>query len=200
MVSKIFDKWSSEGVVVKDLGVRGYIYLRDELAPSSFGRQAGRKFGKEKIHIVERLVNKLTVTGHLKDTRVHKRISSRDTGKKQRTYRIVRKALERVEAKTSKNPLQVLVTAVENASPQEETTRIRQGGIIVHRSVDVAPSRRVNLALSFLSHGAGQRSFKKKASIDAALAEEIIAAANYDMKCYSINKREELERIAASAR
>jgi ribosomal protein S7 len=36
--------------------------------------------------------------------------------------------------------------------------------------------------------------------LPAAIAEELISAMNYDTKAYSISKREELERVAQSAR
>jgi small subunit ribosomal protein S7 len=98
------------------------------------------------------------------------------------------------------NPVQALVKAIENAAPREETTRIRQGGIIAHRAVDVSPARRADISLSFITHGAAQRAFNKKQPMAAALAEEILSAMNYDTKTYSISKREELERVAQSAR
>ena len=198
---KTFDKYSSEGVVVSDLGLRGYINLESRgIVPFSLGRAAGKRFGKKRKNVVERLADKLMVTGHLKDGKAHKRISGRDSGKKQKVMLTMNRSLEIVERKTKQNPYQVLVRAVENAAPREETTRIRQGGIIAHKSVDVAPQRRLDLALRFISHGAGQRAFKKKTTLESGLAEEIIAAANYDVKTYSVGKREELERIAASAR
>ena len=185
-------------IFVKDAGLRNYINLQSP--PNSFSKYANKRFGKSKYNVVERLAKKLMVTGHIKDTRVHKRVSGRDTGKKQRTLRATQEALEIIEKKTKKNPMQVLVEAIENAAPCEETTRIRQGGIIVHKSVDVAPQRRVDLALSFIAHGTGQRAFNKKATLSKALADELMAAAGYDMKTYSIAKREELERVAESAR
>jgi small subunit ribosomal protein S7 len=197
---KVFGKWDSSGVVVSDLGLKGYMNLENRLMPVSFGRTANKRFGKMKKHVVERLVDKLAVTGHLKDSRTHKRVSGRDSGKKQRIAATVEDALGIIEKRTKQNPFQILVKAIENCAPREETTRIRQGGIIAHKSVDVAPQRRLDLALRFISHGAGQRAFKKRQSLEAALAEEIIAASNNDMKIYSISKKEELERVAASAR
>ncbi|MFH1450762.1 MAG: 30S ribosomal protein S7, partial [archaeon] len=183
-----------------DLGLRKYIKITPTVIPNTFGKKASKRFGKEESHLVERLANKIMVSGHLKDSRIHKRISGRDTGKKQTTYRLIKAALEIVERKTNQNPIQVLIKAVENAAPREETTRIRQGGIIVHRAVDVAPARRLDIALSLISHGAGQRAFNKKQSFSAALAEELMSAMKYETKTYSIAKREELERVAQSAR
>lgn len=200
MNAKLFNKWDCESVVVQDMGIKGIMRLDNRAYPCTFGLQAGRKYGKANTHIIERVANDLMVTGHIKDTRVHKRISSRDTGKKQRVMGDIEDGLAIIEKKTNKNPVQVLVQAVENAAPREETTRIRQGGIIVHKSVDVSPARRLDLALKFLTHGAGQRCFNKRMSLGAALAEEVIAASNYDNKTYSVGKKEELERVAQSAR
>ena len=196
----LFEKWDSSGVVVADMGLQRYLKISPSIIPNTFGKKANKRFGKEESHVVERLANKIMVSGHLKDSRVHKRISGRDTGKKQTTYRLIKKAFEIIEKKTKQNPIDVLVKGITNAAPREETTRIRQGGIIVHRAVDVAPARRLDVALSLISHGAAQRAFNKKQSFSAALADELTSAMKYDVKTYSISKREELERVAQSAR
>ena len=197
---KIFDKWDPRGIDIPDPGLRDYINIAPRETPHTFGRWGNKRFGKIHYSLIERLANDLMITGHVKDSRVHKKTSGRDTGKKQTVLRAVRKALEIIEKKTKQNPVQVLITAVINTSPREETTRIRQGGIIVHKSVDVAPQRRLDTAVRLISHGAAQRCFKKRYTLPAALADEIIAAANYDTKAYSVSKKEEMERVAQSAR
>lgn len=197
---KIFDRWDPRAVEIVDPSLKDYINLLPREIPHSFGKWGNKRFGKKHYSLIERLANDLMTTGHIKDSRVHKKTSGRDTGKKQTTLRMVRKALEIIEKKTKQNPIQVLVNAAINTAPREETTRIRQGGIIVHKSVDVAPQRRLDTALRFLSHGAAQRCFKKRYTLPAALADEIIAAANYDTKAYSVSKKEETERVAQSAR
>jgi len=196
----LFEKWDAAGVEIKDLGISRYLKIEGAVIPNSFGKKSNKRFGREEIHVVERLANKLMVTGHLKDTKVHKRISGRDTGKKQRVYKIIKKSFEVIDEKTKKNPLQVLVNALENSAPREETTKIRHGGIIVHRAVDVSPIRRLDSALRFITHGAGQRAFDNKQTLAEALAAEIISASNNDTKTYSVSKKEELERVAQSAR
>ncbi|HIK02179.1 TPA: 30S ribosomal protein S7 [archaeon] len=197
---KVFGKWDSTNLVVRDIGIRAYLNTGGNTVPHSYGKYAKVKFGNSHYSMVERLANKMMVTGHLKDNRTHKKASGRDSGKKQKALKSVRKSLEIIEKKTSENPLQVLIRAVEYSAPIEETTRIRQGGIIAHRPVNVAPIRRVDLALRFLSHGASARSFKSKQSVETSLAAEIIAAGSGDQKCYAVSKRDELERVAASAR
>ncbi|CAD6494799.1 MAG: hypothetical protein EMLJLAPB_00958 [Candidatus Argoarchaeum ethanivorans] len=44
------------------------------------------------------------------------------------------------------------------------------------------------------------RAFKSKRSMPNALANEIIASARYDVKSYSIGKKDGLERVAKAAR
>jgi small subunit ribosomal protein S5e len=42
------------------------------------------------------------------------------------------------------NPLQVLVTAIINSGPREDSTRIGRAGTVRRQAVDVSPLRRVN--------------------------------------------------------
>ncbi len=69
-----------------------------------------------------------------------------NTGKKQLATSIVTEAFEIVHERTDENPIQVLVSAVENSAPREETVRLKYGGISVPKAVDVAPQRRVDQA------------------------------------------------------
>ncbi len=109
-------------------------------------------------------------------------------------------AFEIIELKTHENPIKVLVQAIENASPREETTRISYGGIVYHQSVDVAPQRRIDIAIKFIMEGTWSASFKNPKSIEECLADEIMAAATKNPKSYAISKKDEKERIAISAR
>ena len=197
LMFKIFGLWDPTEVEVRDPSLKAYINLRPVLVPHTMGRHF-RQFGKAEVPIVERLINKMMVTGH--EGKKHKRTSGRNTGKKILAANIVKEALMIVEKRTKKNPIQVLVDALINAGPREETTRLKYGGIAYHQSVDVAPQRRLDLALRFIAIGAARQAFKSKKSVAEALADEIIAAANYDLKCYSISKKEEIERIAKAAR
>jgi small subunit ribosomal protein S7 len=194
---KVFGRWDTSEVEIRDPGLKAYINLKPFLVPHQCGRHV-KPFGKSELSLVERLINKVGVTGH--EGKKHKRPSGRNVGKKQKAYNIVKEAFDIIDRKTKRNPIQVLVDAVTNASPREETTRIKYGGIAYHQSVDVSPQRRLDLALRFLAVGAARAAFKSKKSIAQCLAEEIIAAANYDIKCYSISKKEEIERISKAAR
>ena len=153
----------------------------------TMGRHAGKQFQKSEVSIVERLINRLMQTDE-------------NTGKKQQATRIVRNAFDLVAERTDENPVQVLVTAVENAAPREETVRLKYGGISVPQAVDVAPQRRVDQALMFLATGTHSASFKSPTDAHEALADQLTGAANYDVQTYAINQKEEKERVAAAAR
>jgi small subunit ribosomal protein S7 len=184
---KLFDKWTFYDVEVRDPGLKRYICLKPVFLPHTEGRHEHKRFGKAEVSIVERLINKLMKPG-------------KNAGKKALATNIVRNAFEIIHLKTGKNPLQVLVEAIERASPREETTRIAYGGIVYHQSVDVSPQRRVDLALRWLTEGARLASFGNPKTIDECLADEIIAAAQGDPKSYAIAKKDEIERIAMASR
>jgi len=184
---KLFGKWSFEGVNIRDPSLKKYISLKPVWLPHTGGRHEHRRFGKAEVPIVERLINKLMRPG-------------KNAGKKHLAYNIVKKAFDLIYLKTGENPIQVLVRAIENAAPREETTRIVYGGIVYHVAVDVSPQRRVDLALRHITEGARLAAFSNPKPIEECLADEIIAAANYDTKSYSIARKEEIERIALSAR
>ncbi len=113
---------------------------------------------------------------------------------------MVKGAFETIEKRAKKNPVQVLVEALENAAPREEITRLRFGGISVPRAVDVAPERRLDLALRHICKGAVSATYKNKKPIHECLADETLMAAGGDINSYAIGKKEEMERVAASAR
>jgi small subunit ribosomal protein S7 len=184
---KLFGKWTFHDVEVKDPGLKRYICLKPVFLPHTEGRHEHKRFGKAEVPVVERLINSLMRPG-------------KNAGKKALATNIVKNAFEIIYLKTGKNPIQVLVEAIERASPREETTRIAYGGIVYHQSVDVSPQRRVDLALRWLTEGARLASFGNPKTIDECLADEIIAAAQGDPKSYAIAKKDEIERIAMSSR
>jgi small subunit ribosomal protein S5e len=77
----------------------------------------------------------------------------RNNGKKMLAVRIVKHALELIYLTTGQNPLQVLVNAVSNSGPREDSTRIGSAGVVRRQAVDVAPLRRINMALFLLTTG-----------------------------------------------
>jgi len=58
----------------------------------------------------------------------------------------------------------------------------------------------VNTALFFISEAVHKAAHKSKKPVAVCLADELIAASKGDAKAYSVNKKEERERIAKSAR
>jgi small subunit ribosomal protein S7 len=112
----------------------------------------------------------------------------------------VKTALELIYYETGKNPMELLIRAIENAAPNEDTTRIVYGGVVYHVSVDVAPLRRVDLALRFIAEGVRETTYSNPKTIEEALAREIVLASNNSMESHSVKKKNEQERIAMSSR
>ncbi len=67
-------------------------------------------------------------------------------------------------------------------------------------AVDIAPLRRVDLALRFIAEGARKSTLHNPRSLEECLAEEIILAANGDVKSHAVSKRNEMERVARASR
>jgi len=195
---KFFNKWSAEGVKVADIGLDKYLTINPKIMPKTGARYAGNRFHKSQTFIVERLASKLMSSGH--KSKKHFMSSGHNTGKKDKVLGIVEKALAKIEMKMKVNPLAVLVKAVENAAPREEVIAIEYGGARYPKAVDVAPQRRIDLALRYMTQGAYVRSFNKKLPIEDALAEEIMAAATLSLKSNAVAKKRDLERQAASSK
>jgi len=185
--TKLFGKWDTTTVVVTDPGLRNYINLDPVNIPHTEARHANRWFGKSRVSIVERYTNQLMRTG-------------RFTGKKSKALKAVDEAFDIIAKQTKENPVQILVRAVENAAPREEVTRLKYGGISVPKAVDVAPSRRLDVALRNLATGAINASHKSKNTIAACVARELVRAAKNEGESFAIGKKEEVERVAGSAR
>jgi small subunit ribosomal protein S7 len=194
---KIFDLYDLSEVKIQDHGLKSAINLQPKLILKSQGRNV-QKLGQIKVNIVERLMNKLSVPGHR--GKKHRIMLGKGTGKYSRNMKIVLDAFKIIEEKTKKNPVQVLINAIEKAAPRDEITVIEYGGARYPQAVDVSPLRRVNLALKHLVHGASDKAFNKKKNITQALAEEIMLAAENNGESFAIKKRNEAEKQADSAR
>ncbi|MGB9748664.1 MAG: 30S ribosomal protein S7 [Candidatus Woesearchaeota archaeon] len=195
---KAFGKWSTEGIKIEDKGLVNYINLEPRLIPKTGARYAGKRFYKSKIFIVERLINKIMVTGH--KGKKHKITSYKQTGKSHTAYGIVEQAFEIIEKETKENPIKVFVKAIENAAPREEVVSIEYGGARYPKAVECSPQRRIDLALRYFTQGAYASSFNKKISYAEALANEIINAYYMSKNSNAISKKLDLERQADSAR
>jgi small subunit ribosomal protein S7 len=194
---KIFDLYDTSGIEVKDPGLKSAINLQPKLILKSNGRNVQR-FGQTKVNVVERLMNRVAVAGHR--GKKHKIIKGLATGKYTKNMMIVLDAFKLIEKKTGKNPVEILVKAIENSSPRDEITVIEYGGARYPQAVDVSPLRRVNLALRWIVHGASDKAFGKKKNIVEALAEEIMLAADGSGDSFAARKKNESEKQADSAR
>jgi small subunit ribosomal protein S7 len=124
----------------------------------------------------------------------------KNAGKKAKAINIVKHAFEIASLRTGKNPIELLVRAIENSAPCEDTTRISYGGIVYHMSVDIAPQRRIDLALRNITNGARAGAANNPKSIEECLADELVLAANNDIKSFAVAKKHEIERVAQSSR
>jgi len=198
---KLFNKYDMSEVKLEDPSLGPYINLDPISIPHSHGRQANKQFGKMKVNIVERLVNKLMRGGTGAKTggkviRTHGRLQ----GKKSKALKIVEKAFADIAARTKQNPVQVLVNALRNTAPREDTTRVQYGGISYQVAVDVSAQRRLDMALRNIALAAIMGAFDNKKTMAQALADEITLASQNNISSYAIKKRDETERMARSTR
>ena len=195
----LFDKWSYDNIYIDDLGLTQYINLTPVSIPHTGGRHEHTRFGKAKVPIIERLVNRLIAPGMIKRGKGLRRPGS-NTGKKLKTMNIIKEAFELMHIQTGQNPLQLLVNAIVNSAPREEDVRITYGGISYRKAADVAPLRRVDMALRHIVEAVYHSTYKNKATVTESLAEELIAAANNSPNSKAVKRKEEKERVARSAR
>ncbi|XP_046911471.2 small ribosomal subunit protein uS7 isoform X1 [Dermatophagoides farinae] len=187
---KLFGRWSTSDVQVSDISLTDYIAVKEKYArflPHSAGRYASKRFRKAQCPIVERLTNSMMMHG-------------RNNGKKLMAVRIVKHAFEIIHLLTGENPLQILVNAIINSGPREDSTRIGRAGTVRRQAVDVSPLRRVNQAIWLLCTGTREAAFRNIKTIAECLADELINAAKGSSNSYAIKKKDELERVAKSNR
>ena len=183
----VFGKWDTSEIICADPGLSKYINLKQVGTPHTGGKHANTWFGKSKLSLSERYINNLMRTGKY-------------TGKKQSATKAFKSALDEINQKTDQNPLQVFVDAIINSAQREEITRIRFGAVSQPKAVDSSPSRRLDTAIRNLAKGATQGTSKSKRSLKDCIVNELIKASNGDATSFAISKKEEIERIAASAR
>ena len=196
---KLFNIWSFKDLEVKDDTLINYIDLKPVIVPHSCGRHEHKRFWKSNISIVERLLNRLLSPGFISGKiKGHK--SSYQSGKKNKLIKSIKTAFILIEYITDENPIQILVDAIIYTAPREETTRIAMGGISYASAVDIAPQRRVDLAIKYLVQAVAARSSGSLKTFDENLAQELILAANNSQESRAVKKKDEVERIAVSAR
>ena len=195
---KVFDIYDISEIQVNDPGLKEVINLEPRLVVKTHGRNNTERFGRSKINVVERLGNKIATAGHR--GKKHKIEKGEITSKTTKVNKIILEAFKIIEKQTKKNPVEVLVRAIENSAPRDEVTVIEYGGARYPQAVDSSPIRRVNLALRNLSHGASDRAFSKKTSFSDGVKEEIVAAAKGSSDSFAVSKKNEAEKQADSAR
>ena len=112
-------------------------------------------------------------------------------GKKSVAERIVYGALDQVQKKTGKDPLEVFSQAFNNVRPMVEVKSRRVGGANYQVPVEVRPLRRTALAMRWLRDAARSRGEK---SMGQRLAGELAEAA--EGRGGAVKKREEVHRMA----
>jgi len=182
----VLAKYDMSSIKIEDKGLERYINLETENIYLG-GVYSNKLFAKSKIPIVERLINNVMRTEQY-------------TGKKIKAYKVVKATFEIIDKKTKSNPIQAFIDALQNTAPKEETTRLRFGGISVPKAVDVAPQRRLDIALRNICKGSVAASHKNKKSIEACLADEIIKSSKNDVASFAVAKKNDVERVAKSAR
>lgn len=194
----VFGKFDPADIKMQGTSLANMVTLETKKTPHTFGRHTA---DKTKIGIIERLINKVMRSGQGKRKLSGKYIRGRNgCGKKIQATQIVEDAFDIVFAETKQNPIQVLIKAIENAGPREDTTRIKRGGVTYTVSVDVSPRKSVDEALKNIALAAFSASFNSRVKAEQALAKEIILAAREDNASFSIKRRDEMERIAKSSR
>eukprot|EP00339_Tiarina_fusa_P019070 CAMPEP_0117047048 /NCGR_PEP_ID=MMETSP0472-20121206/32524_1 /TAXON_ID=693140 ORGANISM="Tiarina fusus, Strain LIS" /NCGR_SAMPLE_ID=MMETSP0472 /ASSEMBLY_ACC=CAM_ASM_000603 /LENGTH=195 /DNA_ID=CAMNT_0004759619 /DNA_START=13 /DNA_END=600 /DNA_ORIENTATION=- len=187
---KLFGKWALEEVEISDISLVDYVGVKGKHANylnHTAGRYQRKSFRKAHCPIVERLACTLMKHG-------------RNSGKKLMACRIVKHTMELIHVLTDQNPVQVLVDAIINSGPREDSTRIGSAGVVRRQAVDVSPFRRVNQALYLMAQGSRESSFRNIKTIAECLADEIINAARGSSNSYAIKKKDEIERVAKANR
>ena len=114
-----------------------------------------------------------------------------ESGKKAVAERIIYGALEQVEKKAGKDPLEVFTVALNNIKPMVEVKSRRVGGANYQVPVEVRPVRRVALAMRWLKESARKRGEKSMAQ---RLANELLEAV--EGRGGAMKKRDEVHRMA----
>src|SRR5215468_9809753 len=114
-----------------------------------------------------------------------------ESGKKAVAEAIIYGALDQVEKKAGKDPLEIFMIALNNVKPMVEVKSRRVGGANYQVPVEVRPVRRVALAMRWLREAAQKRGEK---SMGQRLANELMEAA--EGRGGAVKKKEEVHRMA----
>ena len=112
-------------------------------------------------------------------------------GKKSTAERIVYSALDRVQGKLKREPIEVFHEALDNVKPSVEVRSRRVGGATYQVPVEVRPTRREALAIRWLIESARKRG---EHTMEERLSSELMDAANN--RGTAVKKREDTHRMA----
>ena len=116
-------------------------------------------------------------------------------GKKSTAESIIYDAMEIVQEKTGKNPVEVYDQALKNVGPIMEVRPRRVGGATYQVPMEVPASRRFTLAMRWIIDSAKARTGR---SFAEKLSAEILDAANNQGS--AVRKREETHKMAEANR
>jgi small subunit ribosomal protein S7 len=116
-------------------------------------------------------------------------------GKKSVAERIVYGAMDKMQARAARDPLEMFHAALDNVKPTLEVRSRRVGGATYQVPIEVRPSRRLTLAIRWIIEVARKRS--EKSMVDR-LAAELMDAAN--ARGAAFKKREDTLRMAEANR
>ena len=116
-------------------------------------------------------------------------------GKKSVATGLVYDAMDLIQERTQKNPLEVFESALKNVSPVMEVRPRRVGGATYQVPMEVSADRRTTLAIRWILSAARDRSGK---SFPDKLAGELIDAFNETGS--AIRKRDETHKMAEANR
>lgn len=187
---KLFNKWEFNDLSIKDLSLASYLSVKDKFSsfvPHSSGKYNKKRFNRVLCPLIERFACALMMNG-------------RNNGKKLKAIKILRVSFEIIFLLTEKNPIQILIDAVINSGPREDSTRIGSAGTMRRQAVDVSPFRRINVAIHLLTTGAREAAFRNVKTISECLADELINASKGSSNSYAIKKKDEIERVAKANR
>merc|ERR1711881_552079 len=191
VVPKLFGRWSYEDIKMTDKTLANYISVvttkSKVFVPHTAGRYQLKSFRKAMCPLIERIMGSIAFHG-------------RNTGKKTKASRIIKSALEIIHHNTGLNPLQVVVDAVSNCGPREDSCRVGSGGVVKRQAVDVSSFRRVNQGIYFIANAARNKGMRTIKTIAECLADEFMAAAKGSPNCAAIKKKEEIEKNAKANR
>ncbi len=116
-------------------------------------------------------------------------------GKKSVAVSLIYKAMDLIQERTQKNPIDVFDGALKNVSPVMEVRPRRVGGATYQVPMEVSADRRTTLAIRWILSAARERSGK---SFPDKLAGELIDAFNETGS--AIRKRDETHKMAEANR